>query len=125
MRRYLWIGALACMATLLPCTQGMSGTRAADWTEVSQNGQTHLVVIATTKEKDRRVYQDAIRKLCAEGQACFIFFWNSDGPVPNQFPFSKAENDAMVANYVINPQKKYRQIIWNCRIEPDPNVCFK
>ena len=125
MLRFVRVAAIAAVTIMLASGSGSGAARAGDWTEVSNQGQSHLVVVATPKEADRRVYQDAIRKLCPAGQQCFIFFWNSDGPVPTHFPFSKAENDAMVANYVVNPQKKYRQIIWNCRIDPDPNVCFK
>jgi phosphatidate phosphatase APP1 len=103
---------------------GQAQSRQKDWQIVRTQGMMKLVLVTKSKERDRSVYQDAIKSLCTPGGYCYILFWSSRASVPKRIPMSDAQAQAQVASYTHNPTTNFDEFLMTCRIEKNPNKCF-
>jgi hypothetical protein len=114
-----FLGAFCVIGFSTAAQQGKS------WERVSSTGQMQLVWIAKDAESDRRVYDDAISALCRPKDWCGLLFWSDRQKMPMKLPMSDAQASAQVAAYTYNPRTNFREFLLNCRINPNPNECFK
>jgi len=116
--------SIAILFVLLGTAPGRAQSHQKDWQLVRTQGMMRLVVVTKSKERDRSVYQDAIKSLCTLGEHCYVLFWSSRALVPKRIPMSDAQARAQVASYTHNPTTHFDEFLMTCRIEKDPNKCF-
>ena len=97
---------------------------AADWKKVGGQGLMQFVLVEQKHEEDVSVYNEAIKSLCHQNQRCYLLFWSDENKVPLQLPMSDASVTAQTASYTFNPVTNYRRLLFNCRINPDPDTCL-
>jgi len=114
----------AALLIILDAAPSHAQSRQKDWELVRNQGMMRLVLVSKAKERDRSVYQDAIRSVCTPGQYCWVLFWSSRASVPSRIPMSDAQARAQVASYTRNPATGLDEFLMTCRIEKDPSKCF-
>jgi hypothetical protein len=116
--------SIAVLLIALVTALGQAKSRQKDWQLVRTQGMMRLVLVVKPKERDRSVYQDAIKTLCTPGEYCYILFWSSRASIPNRIPMSDAQARAQVASYTHNPTTNFDEFLMTCRIEKNPSKCF-
>jgi hypothetical protein len=116
--------SIAILLIALGMAPEQAQSRQKDWQLVRTQGMMRLVLVARPKERDRSLYQDAIKSLCTPGEYCYVLFWSSRASIPNRIPMSDAQARAQVASYTHNPTTHFDEFLMTCRIEKDPNKCF-
>jgi hypothetical protein len=99
--------------------------KAQDWELARTQGLIRLVVIPKAKEREYTIYEDAIRTLCPADQHCGVQFWSERRHVRSGslLDMSDAQSDARLAAYIQNPKTRHKELIYHCRIKPDPRYC--
>jgi hypothetical protein len=115
---------IAMLLVVLVTAPGRTQSRQKEWQLIRTQGMMKLVLVTKSKERDRSVYQDAIRSLCTPGDYCYVLFWSSRALVPKRIPMSDAQARAEVANYTHNPTTHFDELLMTCRIEKNPDKCF-
>jgi hypothetical protein len=116
--------SLAILLIALGVAPGQAQSRQKYWQLVRTQGMMRLVLVTKSKERDRSVYQEAIKSLCTPGEYCYVLFWSSRSSIPNRIPMSDAQARALVASYTHNPTTHFDEFLMTCRIEKNPNKCF-
>ena len=116
--------SIAMLLIALVTAPGHTQSRQKDWQLVRTQGMMKLVLVTKPKERDRSIYQDAIKSLCTPGEYCYVLFWSSRASVPKRIPMSDAQAQAQVANYTHNPTTHFDEFLMTCRIEKNPKKCF-
>jgi len=87
-------------------------------------GQEQFVLVEEASESNRKIYDDAIGRLCRKDEWCGLHFWSNSSLIPNHLPMSDLQAASEVANYTQNPDTGFVQFVWNCRVHNDPLSCF-
>ena len=102
-----------------------STTYAADWEVLGRQGRMQFVLVSKSHATDRQFFERAAKTLCPSGQVCQVMFWTDRKHVPSRTPFTDAQLNQMAAQYNQNPNTGFVQLLMPCRIDPNPNRCFK
>jgi len=89
---------------------------AQDWSVAGKRGIMTFVVINKEKEKDERIYQEAISSLSVDGDFCKILFWSNKKDVPISWPMTEDERKAIIADYFYNENSGEKKFILNIAI---------
>jgi hypothetical protein len=74
----------------------------APWRHVGTLGKRHFVVVTPAIAADAEQLKEAAAAVCAEDRVCVVAFWSDPEAVPEAMPMSRAQQDAMVAQYLRN-----------------------
>lgn len=99
--------------------------RAADWEVLGRQGRMQFVLVPKSQAADRQFFERAAKALCPPGQVCQVMFWTDRKYVASRTPFSDAQLNRLAAQYNQNPNTGFVQLLMPCRIDPNPNRCFK
>lgn len=101
------------------------GAIARDWEVVAQQGLMKFIYVDKAKERDDPTYESAINELCDPTRHCYLHFWTERQMVPRNLPMTSDQLETRSATYTWNPRSRFRQFLWNCRIEKRPESCFR
>jgi hypothetical protein len=96
-----------------------------DWELVSSSSLNHFVLVDASKATNRRFFENIADELCVPSKYCYVLFWTDPRMVARKLPMSDAQADALVANFANNPSTKHRELLLHCRIDPNPDQCFR
>jgi hypothetical protein len=124
------MGASAIARTLtaaltLTATLVLPDASAADWEVLGRQGRMQFVLVAKSHAADRQFFERAAKTLCPPGQVCQVMFWTDRKYVATRTPFTDAQLSQLAAQYNQNPNTGFVQLLMPCRIDPNPNRCFK
>lgn len=115
--------SLSVLCILLGAAQ-VNAQSVKNWEKVATAGKFQFVWIAKAQEANKTVYEEAIQALCKPNVWCGLNFWSDRRMIPQRLPMSDAQANAQVAVFVYNPNTKHREMLWACRINPNPKECF-
>ncbi len=130
MRILIWLVlAIALVILINSITRSWAGShnQGDGWRLVGTAGRADyykFVLIKPNRQRDRKVYDDAIRYLCPSDDYCSILFWSEPKYVPKSMPMTDSQANHEVANYWNNPNGG-NQFLWKCAKGDSPDSCFE
>lgn len=106
-------------------TLAASGAFAGEWNVVGTQGMMQFVLVSKAREADKQFFEETAKTLCGSRRVCQIMFWTDKKFVPFRSPFTDAQLSNQVAQYNHNQNTGFVQLLLNCRIDPNPDRCFK
>lgn len=100
--------AFATIALLGPQQAG-----AAAWSVVGTQGIRHFVAVDAAQANEA-VYRQAASGICAPGKPCIVLFWTDSGQAAAQMPLTRAQRDALAAQYTRNPATGQDVLLLRC-----------
>jgi len=119
------LDAVRCAPLLLLVGLLAACTPERGWKVVGGQRKVKFVLVEKSKEGSEAVYQIAIGELCGRAAHCMLLFWSDRRFVPSRLPMSDFQAEAKVASYVRNTSTGFEQFLWDCRLNSDPNKCFR
>lgn len=95
------------------------------WKHVGTVGNRHIVVVAPADAGNTGVLTQAAEAACVAGQPCIVGFWSDQTAAPNAMPMSRAQQEAMVAQYVRNPASGKTELMFKCISETPASTSIK
>lgn len=106
--------AFAATAATVLAASG-AGSVESPWNHVGSIGMRQLVVIDPAASGDAEMLKAAANSVCAPDQPCMVMFWSEEAAVPTKMPMTRAQQDAVVAQYLRNPASGSEELLLKCR----------
>jgi len=88
-------------------------------------GNRHVVIVSPADSGNSAVLTKAAEEACVAGQPCVVGFWSDQTAAPNAMPMSRAQQEAMVAQYVRNPASGKTELMFKCISETPASTSIK
>lgn len=122
MKRGLITGVMAALM-LAVCGSALAQ---AQWRHAGGQGMRHFVVVAPAVSAEVETLKQAAREVCMSDQACVVMFWLEGATVPSRMPMTRAQQQAVVAQFFRNSATGSEVLLLKCKAdEPTGHNCLR
>jgi hypothetical protein len=83
-----------------------------------------FVIVSEAREKDKRLYEDAIAALCPPETTCFLRFFTNSTAAPLAIPLPDTVLAEPTALYQRSSKQLNEVFQWSCRLGVPGGTCF-
>lgn len=118
----IWITLAAGAALALAAT----AASAQPWRLVATQGERHFVTVDKAEAANPVVLKEAAGNVCKAGKACVVLYWADPAAAASKMPLSKAQSEALVAQFTRNPTTGHEALLLKCQAGAPASVnCLK
>lgn len=112
---------LATVAAMVAVAVTPGAYAQVQWKHVTSLGDRHFVLVEPSVAADEVLLKQAAAAACvAADRACIVAFWSNAAAVPSAMPMTKAQQQAVVAQYMRNPVSGKEELLLRCRLPTNP-----
>jgi hypothetical protein len=100
------------MGALAICASAAMQPATAAWNLTGSQGVRHFVTVPAG-EASEAVYRQAASSVCRPGP-CIVMFWTDVSQAASRMPLTRAQSDALTAQYARNPATGQDSLLLRC-----------
>ena len=89
-----------------------------------QMGLMKFVIIPTEKQNDVEFHRKIVKKICVQGETCFLNFFTNSKNVPENLPLDDRILAEPTLMYKYSPKHRNEIEDWSCRLKLPTKSCF-
>jgi len=98
----------------------------SQWRHAGGMGMRQFVVVRPALAADAETLKQAAREVCSPGRACVVLFWPEGAAVPKKMPMTRAQQRAVIAQYLRNPASGSEELLMKCQAaQPKGSKCLR
>src|SRR5512145_76224 len=107
-----WMAGMTAALMLAVCGSALAQ---AQWRHAGTQGMRHFVVVAPAVSTEVETLKQAAREVCMSEQACVVMFWLEGATVPSRMPMTRAQHQAVVAQFFRNSATGSEALLLKCK----------
>ena len=90
----------------------------------SPRGLMKFVIIPAEKQNDVEFHRKIVKKICVQGETCFLNFFTNSENAPENFPLDDRILAEPTLMYKYSPKHRNEIDDWSCRLKLPIKSCF-
>ena len=110
---------------LLVTNAGLAnGNSTDDFNVAGSMGLMKFVIIPTEKQGDIEFHRELVKRICDEGETCFLNFFTNSKNAPEKLPLDDRILAEPTLMYKYSPKHRNEIEDWSCRLKLAIKSCF-